>query len=78
VTIVCYGRAWSAFWGAMGDDRSIRAFILSCDDGYLVTKLTDFTVTMDKKTREAADEYLLRIVKAVREGLLIEMGVVKP
>lgn len=33
-TISCYGQSWSAWWGGMGD-RSIKDFILSCDEHYL-------------------------------------------
>lgn len=37
ITITCYGKAWTAYWGAMGCD--IREFILSADNGYLINKL---------------------------------------
>jgi hypothetical protein len=33
-TISCYNQSWSAWWGGMGD-RSIKDFILSCDERYL-------------------------------------------
>lgn len=43
ITITCYGDAfggsWTNFWGAMGKDRGIREFFLSCDNGYLLSKL---------------------------------------
>lgn len=33
-TISCYNQSWSAWWGGMGD-RSIKDFILACDEHYL-------------------------------------------
>lgn len=37
IIIECYGKTWSAYWGAMA--RPIAAFILQADNGYLVGKL---------------------------------------
>ena len=37
ITITCYGKAWTAYWGAMG--CGIREFVLSADNGYLINKL---------------------------------------
>jgi len=34
VTIGCYDKSWSAWWGGIGD-RSVRDFFLSCDEHYL-------------------------------------------
>lgn len=77
IIIEVWGRAWAMTWGGMGD-RSIRAFFLSCDDEYLVNKLTCYSIPILKKARKNEDEYLGRIVRAVRQGLLAEMGVAKP
>jgi hypothetical protein len=38
ITIGCYGRAWQAWWGDMGD-RRIAEFFRSCDGDYLAEKL---------------------------------------
>lgn len=34
MTIACYGDAWSAWWGSMGD-RTVREFVAGTDPGYL-------------------------------------------
>lgn len=34
VTIGCYDKSWSAWWGGIGD-RPVREFFLSCDEHYL-------------------------------------------
>lgn len=34
VTIGCYDKSWSAWWGGMGE-RPVRDFFLSCDQHYL-------------------------------------------
>lgn len=34
MTIACYGDAWTAWWGSMGD-RTVRQFVAGCDAGYL-------------------------------------------
>lgn len=61
ITVECYGRAWSAFFGAMGGSRSIREFACGVPPEYLADKLWD----IDKKPTKAAEAYLLRIVTAV-------------
>ena len=39
ITIECYGKSWSSYWGGMGD-RDIRQFFCSCDNGYLINSLS--------------------------------------
>ena len=39
ITIVCYGKAWSSYWGSMGEDNDIREFFISCNEQYLTEKL---------------------------------------
>lgn len=34
ITIECYGKYWSAYWGAMGE-RTISEFFSSCSDNKL-------------------------------------------
>lgn len=46
ITIDCYGKAWSAYWGGMGD-RSIAQFFVSCDNGYLAGNLSSISNTVD-------------------------------
>lgn len=40
ITITCYGKAWTAYWGGMGE-RTIAQFFYSCDQHYLVCNLSD-------------------------------------
>lgn len=39
LTIDCYGKAWTAYWGAMGSE-TIAEFINTADVDYLASKLT--------------------------------------
>lgn len=62
VFIECCGRAWSAYWGAMGDS-TIRQFFMLCGEYYLANCLMNgWSVGCDEK-------YVTRIVAAVREAL---------
>lgn len=36
----CYDRSWSTGWNAMGKDRTVKAFVLACDDDYLINCLS--------------------------------------
>jgi len=38
ITIECYSKAWSSYWGAMAD-RSVEQFFVDCDNGYLISNL---------------------------------------
>ena len=42
ITLVCYGEAWSCYWGSMGNENLIE-FFLSADTGYLANKLWNHT-----------------------------------
>ncbi len=46
ITITCYGKAWTAYWGAMGD-RTLSEFFCDCNTDYLANKLStvDSTIT---------------------------------
>lgn len=39
ITIVCFGEAWSNYWGAMGED-DIEQFFIRASEDYLVKKLS--------------------------------------
>lgn len=45
ITIICYGEAWTAYWGAIGE-RSIIEFVLSCDEHYLAKNLSNISSTV--------------------------------
>lgn len=60
ITIICYGKAWTVYFGAMGD-LTIAGFFLRADVDYLLNKMYD-----GPKKGEA---YFTKIVLAVREAL---------
>lgn len=57
IIIECYGKAWSAYWGGMGD-RTISEFFCSCDDGYLSNNLSNINSSVydEDKIREDAKQ----------------------
>lgn len=64
VTVICYGSAWTAYFGAMSSG-TIQEFFARVDVDYMVTKMQAPTLK-DGKKHEA---YLGRIVKAVQDHL---------
>lgn len=46
VTIECFGKAWSTYFGAMGD-KTISAFLCSVDPEYLCSRMVDETKEID-------------------------------
>lgn len=40
ITITCFGKAWTSYWGGMGD-RNIAEFFCDCDEHYIAKKLSD-------------------------------------
>ena len=48
ITIECYGKSWSSFWGGMGN-RSISQFFCSCDEHYLSKNLSSIKSTVEDK-----------------------------
>ena len=40
ITIICYGKAWTSYWGGMGD-QTIKKFFCSCDEHYIAKNLSD-------------------------------------
>jgi hypothetical protein len=65
ITIVCYGEAWTAYWGAMGN-RDVLKFFVECDLCYLVGRLMGAQFQKHTKGHEM---YLTRIVSAIRTEL---------
>lgn len=64
VTIICYGSAWTAYFGAMSE-MSIQQFFARADPDYLVTNMHAPTLKEGKRH----EDYLLRIVLAVKDAL---------
>lgn len=65
VTIICFGQAWTAYFGGMGD-RTIRQFFARADTDYMVTKMG---IAPHLKQSKRNDAYLGRIIDAVRRNL---------
>lgn len=57
ITITCYGKAWTYYWGGMGL-LNIRDFFVSCDESYLTGKLSHIKSTIYDidAIREKAEE----------------------
>jgi|SRR6185369_9715375 len=65
VTLICYGCAWTAYFGGM-EGRTIEQFFSEADTDYLVTKLGITQFLKDTKQHRA---YLGKIVNAVKAAL---------
>ncbi len=68
ITIVCYGRAWTSFWGGMGSG-DIASFVTSMDAEYVASNLLHGMQEGLKREQKREMDYLVRIVKAVQEAL---------
>jgi len=57
ITITCYGKAWTAYWGGMGD-QDINEFFCSCDEHYIAKNLSDIKAEVYdiEKIREDAEK----------------------
>lgn len=69
VTIRCYDRCWTAYWGGAGS-KGWKAFFLSCNNGYLATNFIRGTETPEwvVDLEEIENQYKKRIIDARREG----------
>ena len=61
LTIECYGEAWSAYWGSMGDGWDILGFINKANVDYLAGKLkppglNEHEIDWEKISKEIGDE----------------------
>jgi hypothetical protein len=65
VTIICWGCAWTAYFGGMGG-HNIQSFFASADVPYLINKLG---YTQWLKASKKHDAYLGRLVFAIQESL---------
>lgn len=75
ITLKCYGRAWTAYWGAMGNQRT-REFVRSCDAQYLAGCLSRGTIGLMVKNADMRreEDYVERIAKALLNQLNAEVG----
>ena len=65
ITVECYGSAWTAYFGAMGDTKGIQGFVRDAGLDYLVNKFHAPTL----KGRKRDEAYLRRILGAVQDVL---------
>lgn len=66
ITVQCYARAWTAYWGSHGD-QPVESFVTQCNAEYVADNLAWGWNGLLLKRREKTElEYLLRIVKAIQ------------
>jgi len=63
--VECYGDVWTTYWGAMGDDQSLKGFILGCGNDYIVNRMFG----QHHKRNKSATAYLTRIIESVKAAL---------
>lgn len=66
VTIICYGQAWTTYFGSMGKATSIKEFFAGCGTDYMLTKLG---IGAHLKSTSRDNKYLGRIIDAVRAAV---------
>jgi hypothetical protein len=71
-TVVVYGRAWTTYWGAMASP--LRDFVAKAPTHYIVARLVQGAEHTNKKKRKLDEEYISRIVDAIKEALRQEGG----
>jgi hypothetical protein len=74
MTVQCYARAWTGFWGSHGADATLEDFVADCSDDYIADGLIWGTRGVILRKHEKTDEaYVQRIVRAIqahfRQGL---------
>ncbi|MFG6111162.1 hypothetical protein [Stenotrophomonas nematodicola] len=55
IVVTCYGNAWQAFWGAMGD-RTVMQFVAKCDADYVAGNMISGRQTRMTKAERAYTE----------------------
>ena len=65
VTITCFGSAWTAYFGGMGN-QTVQIFFARADIEYLVTKMG---ITPHLKANKRDHAYLARIILAVKDSI---------
>lgn len=63
IFVTCYDLCWSAWFGSMGKDQTIRSFFLKCGADYLVNKLSG------PKMSKRDGKVLARCVAVIHEYL---------
>jgi hypothetical protein len=69
IIVMCYGCAWSAYFGGMAGD-TIQQFVARVEVDYLATKLTP---TSQRRYTKAETAYLTRIAAVVIDAARAEL-----
>ena len=64
VTVCCYGTAWTAYWGSMGN-KTVREFLARCDPDYLCKNLA----SNDRKSTKGEYVYRIKVATSVLNHL---------
>lgn len=67
MTVQCFSRAWTAYWGAHGDE-GLEVFVTACDADYIADGLASLGLhdRLMRQYRGSDRNYLLRIVRALQ------------
>ena len=69
LTVVCWGRPWSYFWGAMGPSTDLRTFLLGADTDYIVGKLSIPRGVLLRSVEKIEERWLEQITLALKDEL---------
>jgi hypothetical protein len=72
ITVQCYGKAWSGYWGGMGE-RTIAEFFRSCSVDYLANCMTDIQPSLTDET--AIEDGARRQIIKLRRGEILRSHV---
>lgn len=67
MTVQCYSRAWTAYWGSHGD-KHVESFIVGCSPDYIADNLIwGLNGLMTEKNERHEYDYIIRIVRSIQE-----------
>ena len=69
LTLVCWARAWSHYWGAIGKG-TLADFLQRADTGYIVDKLMLPSDVILQRSKKREEQWLQMIVDALKAQLL--------
>ena len=69
LTLVCWGRAWSHYWGAMGEGCTLADFLRGASTGYVVGQLMLPPGVLTKRAERGEERWLTDIVEALKDRL---------
>lgn len=67
ITIECYGKSWSSYWGAMGEKNTVEDFVQKCDVDYVVNCLSR-GIQSEIFSAEVLDKHAKRTIIERRRG----------